>query len=86
MYQLNLLEGPRKFLKKLKDKKLLMRLATEIESLRYNPFPPDSKKLLGDLGYRLRIGDYRILYTVQKVIKIVEIYKIGHRKDIYQEL
>ena len=84
MYQLNLLEEPRKFLKKLRDKKLLLSLSHKIEELKYNPFPINSKKLKNDLGYRLRIGDYRILYTVDNVIQIIEIYKIGHRKDIYR--
>ena len=84
MYQLNLLEGPRKFLKKLKDKKLLINLCHKIEELKYNPFPANCKKLKEDLGYCLRVGDYRILYTVESVVQIIEIYKIGHRKDIYR--
>ena len=84
MYQLNLLEDPKKYLKRLKDKKLLFRLVKTIESLKYNPFPQNSKKLIGNLGYRLRVGDYRILYTVDKVIKIIEIYMIGHRKNVYR--
>lgn len=84
MYQLNLLENPRKFLKNLRDKKLLLNLSHKIEELKYNPFPPNSKKLKDNLGYRLRIGDYRILYTVDKTVQIIEIYKIGHRRDIYK--
>ena len=84
MYQLNLLEGPRKFLKKLKDKKLLLNLCHKIEELKYSPFPVGSKKLKDNLGYRIRIGDYRILYTVDKIIQVIEIYKIGHRKDVYR--
>ncbi len=84
MYQLNLLESPKKVLGKIKDKKLLFRLVKAIESLKYNPFPENSKKLKGNVGYRLRIGDYRILYIVDKVVRIVEIYMIGHRKDIYR--
>ncbi|MBI3591159.1 MAG: type II toxin-antitoxin system RelE/ParE family toxin [Candidatus Melainabacteria bacterium] len=84
MYQLNLLEEPRKFLKKLKDRKLLLNLCHKIEELKYNPFPANSKKLKENLGYRIRIGDYRILYTVDKIVQVIEIYKIGHRKDVYR--
>ena len=84
MYQLNLLESPKKFLKKIKDRNLLLKLVKAIEGLKYNPLPVNHKKLSGDLGYRIRIGDYRILYTVDKSIQIVEIYKIGHRKDVYR--
>ena len=84
MYQLNLLEAPRKFLKNLRDKKLLLNLSHKIEELKYNPFPIGSKKLKNHLGYRIRIGDYRILYKVDNSIQIIEIYKIGHRRDIYK--
>ncbi len=84
MYQLNLLESPRKFLKSLRDRKLLLNLSHKREELKYSPFPINSKKLKDNLGYRLRAGDYRILYTVDKTIQIVEIYKIGHRRDIYR--
>lgn len=84
MYQLNLLEGPKKFLEKIKDKKLLLRLVEAIESLKYSPFSQNSRKLKDNLGYRLRVGDYRILYTVDKIVRVVEIYKIGHRKDVYR--
>ena len=84
MYQLNLLEDPRKFLKNLRDRKLLLNLAHKIEELKYNPFPVNSKKLKENLGYRLRVGDYRILYTVDKIVQIIEIYKIGHRRDVYK--
>lgn len=84
MYQLNLLENPKRFLKKLNDKKLLFRLVQAIEGLKSNPFPVNSKKLHDDLGYRLRVRDYRVLYTIDNVIQIIEIYKIGHRKDVYR--
>ena len=84
MYQLNLLENPKKFLNKIKDKKLLLRLIEAIEELKYNPFPANSKKLKENIGYRLRVSDYRILYTVDRIIQIIEVYKIGHRKDIYR--
>ena len=84
MYQLNLLEAPRKFLKNLRDKKLLLNLSHKIEELKYNPFPTGFKKLKNNLGYRIRISDYRILYKVDNSIQIIEIYQIGHRRDIYK--
>ena len=84
MYQLNLLEGPRKFLRNLRNKKLLLNLSHRIEELKYNPFPSNSKKLKDNFGYRLRVGDYRVLYLGDKTIQIIEIYEIGHRRDIYR--
>lgn len=84
MYKIYLLESPKKFLKKIKNKKLLLKFAKVIENLKHDPTPTNSKKLIGVKGYRLRVGDYRILYTLEKTIKIVEIFKIGHRRDIYK--
>ncbi len=84
MYQLNLLEGPKKLLGKIKDKKLLLRLVKAIESLKHNPFPQNSKKLKGNVGYRLRIGDYRILYELENSRLIIIVIKIGHRSEVYR--
>jgi mRNA interferase RelE/StbE len=36
-------------------------------------------------GYRLRVGDYRILYTANEKEKLLEVYAIGHRKDVYRK-
>jgi mRNA interferase RelE/StbE len=44
----------------------------------------DIKKLVGKLGYRLRVGDWRIIYDKDDVLRIVSIYKVGHRKEIYK--
>ena len=51
-----------------------------------NPRPIGCKKLVGSKEeiWRIRIGDYRILYTIDDQIKIVDIRRIGHRRDIYQ--
>jgi len=56
------------------------------EMLAENPRPPGCKKLVGskESMWRIRIGDYRILYSIDDTIKIVDIRKIGHRRDIYQ--
>jgi mRNA interferase RelE/StbE len=52
--------------------------------LRNNPFPPGCKKLKGFKNlYRIRIGNYRVIYSVQHEILIIEILKIAHRKDAY---
>ncbi len=56
-----------------------------IDRLAESPRPSGVKKLKGmteDL-YRVRVGDYRIIYSIDDVIKVVDIRKIGHRKDIY---
>ncbi len=56
-----------------------------IDALIENPKPKGSKKLTGsDNAYRIRSGDYRIIYTVFNAELIIEVIKIGHRKDIYR--
>lgn len=62
-------------------KKLTLHL---IQKLANNPFPPKSKKLSGREGYRLRYGDYRIIYTVDKNSKIITVTAIAHRRMIYK--
>jgi len=49
-----------------------------------NPHPPGSIKLKGREGYRVRSGDYRILYTVNNDTAIVTILAVGHRREIYR--
>jgi len=56
-----------------------------ILALRANPLPSGIKKLKNMDGYRLRVGAYRVLYTVNEKEKLLEIYAIGHRKDVYRK-
>ncbi|OGM14457.1 hypothetical protein A3D84_04045 [Candidatus Woesebacteria bacterium RIFCSPHIGHO2_02_FULL_42_20] len=60
-------------------------LLIRIEALQINPFPPNSKKLQGRAGWRIRVGDYRILYTVDSRKKELTALSIAHRKDAYKE-
>lgn len=67
-------------------KNIQMRLTDAIDDLQRNPRPPASKKLAGIAGYRIRKGDYRILYTVDDPQQLVTIYRIGHRREVYRTL
>lgn len=60
------------------------RIFNALSDLQETPRPQHSKKLKGDLGYRVRVGDYRILYTIEDSVKIVGVYKVGHRRDVYR--
>jgi mRNA interferase RelE/StbE len=61
---------------------------TEIENLTINPFPQSKyKKLKGtENSYRLRVGNYRILYEVDSFVMLLTIYRIRHRKDSYKNI
>lgn len=66
------------------DKNLYSRLISAIEALRINPY--QGKRLKGKLkgDYSLRVGNYRIVYTIHKDSLIVYIIDIGHRREIYR--
>lgn len=60
------------------------RILHRIEKLAQDPRPSGSEKLSGEEKYRVRQGNYRILYRIEDEIVTVFIVKIGHRRDIYQ--
>lgn len=60
------------------------KIVDAIDGLSNNPRPEGVKKLKGEESYRIRVADYRIVYTIEDVIKIVEIQRIRHRKDAYK--
>ncbi len=61
------------------------RIDEAIRSLAGDPFPPGCRKLeASDGAYRIRIGDYRVIYDVQGNVLVILILRIGHRKDIYR--
>lgn len=74
----------------LKELKLLPRIVVvditkSIEQLSDNPRPAGCKKLKGskeDL-WRIRVGNYRVIYLIEDIVRIVNVRKIGHRKDVY---
>ncbi|HTV54053.1 MAG TPA: type II toxin-antitoxin system RelE/ParE family toxin [Terriglobia bacterium] len=62
------------------------RLVLRITELARNPRPYGSEKLSGEDGYRIRQGNYRVIYSVDDSEKAVRILKIAHRKDVYRRL
>lgn len=61
------------------------RIARRIDALSAEPRPAGAKKLKGEGGFfRLRVADYRIIYTIHDRVVTVAIIRIGHRRDIYR--
>ncbi len=61
------------------------RIVRAIDKLASNPRPPGSVKLVGyELEFRIRVGDYRVIYQIQDSVLIVLVVEVGHRKDIYR--
>ncbi|MFQ6026414.1 MAG: type II toxin-antitoxin system RelE/ParE family toxin [Dehalococcoidia bacterium] len=67
------------------EARLGRRILTSLESLAIQPRPRQSRKLTGsENSYRLQVGDYRILYEIDDTNKIITVFAVGHRRDIYR--
>ena len=60
------------------------RIITKITSLSRDPRPPSCEKLSGHDQYRLRQGNYRIVYEIQDLDLVVVVVTVGHRRDVYR--
>ncbi len=68
------------------EKQVIPKLVHAIRNLSGNPFPVHSKKLRGaESKYRLRIGEYRVLYEINQKTKTVTVFSVCHRKDAYRK-
>ncbi|MCX6351580.1 MAG: type II toxin-antitoxin system RelE/ParE family toxin [Bacteroidetes bacterium] len=83
IYQIVIEKHAAKQLGKIKDPDYT-RIKNTILDLAKNPRPEGAKKLKGRLGYRIRQGDYRIIYDIEDNILTVFILTAGHRKDVYE--
>jgi mRNA interferase RelE/StbE len=61
------------------------RLVVKIETLREDPFPPGCRKMEGVAeAWRVRVGDYRVVYQVHHGVLLILVVTVGHRKDVYR--
>lgn len=84
MYRISIAKQALKELERL-PKKDTQQISKAIDDLSIHPRPVGCKKLKGESEYmwRIRVGNYRVIYTIDDQVKIVDVRKIGHRKDIY---
>jgi mRNA interferase RelE/StbE len=86
MYQLRLANSAQKDLDKLQGN-LWERVSEAIRELGETPRPPGTIKLRGGLSiYRIRVGDYRILYEINDSTDTVLILRVKHRREVYRGL
>ena len=86
MYAIDLKPQAQKFIEK-QPKKIQRQLIAKIELLQKDPRPAQSKLLHRDKQiYRLRSGDFRIIYQIKDDRLLVLVAKVGNRKDIYKDL
>lgn len=68
------------------NKYQISKILQKAQELSHNPYPPGFKKLKDSSeSYRIRVGDYRLIYQVDKKEKIITVQMVRHRKDIYQK-
>ncbi|MBM3133991.1 MAG: type II toxin-antitoxin system RelE/ParE family toxin [Chloroflexi bacterium] len=85
MYQLNLDGRAQKDLDRLHGK-TLRRVLEALTARRENPRPPGCLKLRGaEDAYRLRVGDYRVLYSVDDGAQTIMVWRVRHRREAYRE-
>ena len=85
MYKLIIEPKAQDFYKRLytADRDHFFRIATAFESLKKNPFRGKPLKLSLKGNFSLRVGMYRIIYTIEQSTVTVYVFKIGHRRDVY---
>lgn len=82
-YKLRVSEKAARVLDKLPEP-IFGRIKAAIENLAKNPFPSGAKRLAIWPGFRIRVGDYRVLYEADTKKRLIIIYRLGHRKDVYR--
>lgn len=82
-YQITILKSAQKDIRQL-QKPVAAKIVTAIWELADNRRPSGCKKLTATKNaYRIRVGEYRILYTIEDRIRIVEVYGASHRREAY---
>jgi mRNA interferase RelE/StbE len=91
VFEIRILPAAQKSLIKLSraDRRLVLAIDNAIRALAENPRPAGCKQLAGSKEpplYRIRVGNYRIIYEVHDDVVLVSVIHVGHRKDIYRVL
>ena len=85
-YRIEFTSAARKQFKRL-SRETQRRLDVHILSLASNPFPSGVQKLAGGPAlFRIRVSDYRVIYTVERGALVIVIVRVGHRREIYRGL
>jgi len=82
-YKVNFVKSVKKDFKKIR-KLEVAKILDAIDELAKNPRSSKSKKLKGEKLYRLRVGNYRVIYDIQDNVMLIFVIKLGHRSYIYR--
>ena len=83
-YTVQLAPAAKRQLRKL-DRSIQDRVVRRLEKLEKDPRPPRVEKMEGDEStYRIRMGEYRIVYEIRDKVLVVLVLKVGHRREVYR--
>jgi len=69
------------------EKPVVRRIVTAVDELAHQPRPAGSRRLVGHEGlWRIRVGDYRVVYTIRDAELLVLALRIGHRGNVYRQM
>lgn len=83
IYEISYARGVKKDFRKI-HKKQHGRIVAAIRKLAVNPRPEDARKLVGLPSFRIRVGDYRVIYNIDDEIVTVLVVKVAHRREVYR--
>ncbi len=83
-YRIEVKQSAAKEIRAIGRKKDRQRIVDRISALADDPRPPGCTKLSGQDAYRVRQGDYRIVYTVADGVLVVEVISVGNRREVYR--
>ena len=84
-YRLQVKPSAAKEIEAIGTKRDRQRIVSRIQALRAEPRPAGCEKLAGlSALYRIRQGHYRVIYTVNDAQRVVEVVKVGHRREVYR--
>lgn len=84
-YRISWRSSTKKDLRKIPQQQV-EHIIAEVEALAQEPFPHGVQKLTGsERTYRIRVGEYRVIYEILSAEQMIEVERIRHRKDVYQK-
>ena len=85
VYRVLIKASPQKEVEEVEPTKRRQRIVARVRSLAESPRPPGCEKLSGSEDrYRLRVGRYRVIYSISDMERIVTVFKVAHRREVYR--
>lgn len=84
-YRVEISGAAERQLKRMRDRRAYERVRDAIRQLGSDPRPHGARKLSGQEAWRIRVGEIRIIYTIEDDVLVVSVIRVGHRSDVYRD-